>query len=130
MNYKRLAKVFNLSKEQIKLARDVLNERIDPSEREDLFPQTCEWIGQCYNRPRANEIQIEALNELLDGYGVEAIEHEEIYVDRYHGNIVASYVNVGETYAPTLILDHIKNRWLVCSWGDFYESLDPSKFQD
>jgi hypothetical protein len=34
---------------------------------------------------------------------------------------VALYVNMGDTYVPTLIYDVKKQKFIVASWGDWYE---------
>ena len=47
-----------------------------------------------------------ALNSVLGLYGVEVIRDEDAYVDAYHGDIVGSYLNSGDQYAATIILDH------------------------
>ena len=95
-----------------------------PSAFERRFPRTFAWLNQCYHKPRKNEIALEMLDELFNTCGVEGISDDRFYVDRYHGNIVASYVNTGDTYSATLLLDHLASRWRLTTWGDFVESLD------
>lgn len=121
-----IAEAFDVSLFDANLALLLIHYRVNPELHFRRFPQTCRWFNSCYNPPRNNELILEALNELLGGCGVEGIEHEDIYVDRYHGNFVASYINTGDTYSPTILLDHVKNRWRLTSWGDFYESLSRS----
>ena len=58
-------------------------------------------------------------NEILAGYGVEVIRGQ--YVNRYYGDINALFVNMGDTYAPTVIYDTEKEMFLVMSWGDLVE---------
>jgi hypothetical protein len=125
-----IAEAFDVSLFDANLAILLIRYRINPELHFRRFPQTCRWLNSCYHPPRTIELILEALNELLGGHGVEAIQHEEIYVDRYHGNIVASYINTGDTYSPTILLDHIKNRWRLTTWGDFYESLPTSNSEN
>ena len=66
--------------------------------------------------------QAAALDELLRIYGVEPIRIEGAFIDRYHFDIVASYLNTGDAYATTLLLDHDEQRWTLTSWGDFLEA--------
>ena len=66
------------------------------------------WERQCFNTPRDNELIMTAINEITDGYGVESIEGDE-YIDNYHRYCRASYINMGDTYATTLVLDHENN---------------------
>lgn len=64
---------------------------------------------------------LDQCNFLLKGYGVEAI-HGQKHVDRYYFDIHLLYVNMGDTYAPTIIYDTLKEQWYCCSWGDIVES--------
>jgi len=56
-------------------------------------------------------------NTVLEGYGVEVI------VGNYRGHRmdVALYVNMGDTYAPTIIYDTIKEKFYVGDLGTFVE---------
>jgi hypothetical protein len=56
---------------------------------------------------------------LLEGYGVEPIRGD--WVDNYYGDIVALYVNTGDTYNPTILYDVNAGKFLVTSWGDWVE---------
>ncbi len=77
------------------------------------------WIAQCYNEPDSNALVMCAIDQLLDAHGVEAIHGRD--VDRYHGDIVAEYVNQGDTYDSTIIHDNIAGRYRLMSWGDFVD---------
>jgi hypothetical protein len=79
------------------------------------------WVNQCYNKPSNKELKLCAVNEVLRGYGTESISHEAIYINSYYGNIVASYVNFGDTYINTVLLDHDSGKFTIMSWGDYYE---------
>ena len=83
------------------------------------YPSVEAWLRQCYHRPPEREQMALALNEILGGSGVEAIRGR--YVDSYHLDIQAVYINLGDTYAATLLLDHETDRWIVTSWGDWVE---------
>ena len=88
----------------------------------DGFRSARRWSFQCYHAPRFDEQALCALNEILDGYGVENIPHpngsDEIGL--------ASYINMGETYQATIVRPY-DGHWgvyqdhQVSSWGDFYE---------
>jgi hypothetical protein len=93
--------------------------------RDDIqkhFPQTDKWLMQCHNMPSQDECIMEMFNELLDGFGVEAIKAVGAHVDNYHFDIVADYVNTGDTYNTTILHDHVTSRFMVTSWGDYVES--------
>jgi hypothetical protein len=87
-----------------------------------VFPRTCNWIDQCYHTPSHNEIVLSALDELLATFGVECIETSEV-ISNYHGYARASYLNTGDSYAKTILLDHKELTWRLVSWGDFVEEI-------
>jgi hypothetical protein len=118
----RLMDSLSISEEEAADVIAIVRGNIDPLE-DDRFKKTQEWAKSCHNPPRKLDVKLEALNELLCGCGVEGLEHPTIYVDRYNGHFVASYVNFGDTYACTILHDNLANRFRLTSWGDFYESL-------
>lgn len=69
--------------------------------------------------PKATDHALDKINDLVGGYGVEAIEGN--WHDRYYQNIVALYVNRGDTYVTTMLYDTVRGTWHVSSWGDFVE---------
>lgn len=75
---------------------------------------------QCYNTPDYDYRLETAINEIIGGFGFEALRGE--YLDRFHMDIQASYCNMGDTYDMTIIHDYESGRWIVCSWDDFVES--------
>jgi len=105
------------------LAAGILNETFDPEEVEAVET----WVSQCYNQPSDNELKMKALNALFECYGVEAIRVEGEWLDNYHGDIVATYLNVGCTYAPTVVLDHESGEFLVTTYGDWLEGWEHEK---
>lgn len=91
--------------------------------RED--PAVVAWAAKCHHDPRESrdaraECRMVALNRIMDGCGVEVIRGR--WVDRYHGDIQAAYVNFGDTYDLTILLDHERQTWRVTSWGDWVEA--------
>ena len=74
------------------------------------------WEAQCYNKPRYYERLLCALNEIVEGHGVEPIWAEES--DWFPA---AEYINMGDTYAATLLRDHGSGSIRVTSWGDWVE---------
>jgi len=59
-------------------------------------------------------------NVLMHGYGVESIEGG-YQVDRYYYNIVALYVNTGDSYNNTLLYETERERFLLTTMGDWVE---------
>ena len=69
---------------------------------------------------RHAEDAMRVINGILEGHGVEAIRGD-YYVDRYHYDIVASYVNMGDTYNATIVYETETGRFIVTSYGDWVE---------
>jgi hypothetical protein len=65
---------------------------------------------------------LDAANAVLGGHGVEALPCEYCFVDRYYQNIIALYVNMGDTYDTTIYYDTNLEIFRVGSWGDFFEA--------
>lgn len=97
--------------------RKLMDRRLDP----ESFASVQKWVSKCYNRPSRIELIMEALNEVLGGYGVEALRVKE-HVDNYHFDIGYTYVNMGDTYKTTILRDNIKGRFIVCDYGTIVES--------
>jgi len=64
-----------------------------------------------------------AADEILQkaglSHGVEYIGHSD---DSQHEVWGIEYVNMGDTYRVTLLFDHYRNQFDVCSWGDIVET--------
>lgn len=65
---------------------------------------------------------LEAANDILEGHGVEAIRGE--WQNGYWCDIRALYINMGDTYAATLIYDRNTKRVYATDYGSFVESLE------
>jgi hypothetical protein len=68
----------------------------------------------------AAEAAMEFANDAIHGYGVEAIRGD-YHVDNFHFDIVATYVNTGDTYNPTIIYETENERFLLTDWGTWVE---------
>jgi hypothetical protein len=116
---KQIVEALNISTLQAKQIKDIIADKLDPL----TFKSVQSWVNKCYNMPRGNELKIEAINEIIQGFGTEPVRIEGHYVNNYYFDCVASYVNLGDTYIPTVLLDNRNHKYYICSWGDFYESI-------
>ncbi len=98
--------------EQIQKVNDLIAGFIDPKE----FSNVTDWISQCHNEPRDNELIMCAINQVLEGYGIESIRTSK-WKNGYWCDILCSYVNMGDSYTPTVI-HHRKHGFMVISIGD------------
>ena len=64
---------------------------------------------------------IEKLNFIIEGYGVEAIIGNDVADDEYWDDTVAVYINMGDTYAKTILYDVHESEFVVTTWGDWVE---------
>jgi hypothetical protein len=104
----------NLDEETLLKIRAIHFGELDPS----VFKSVNNWIQWCYKRPKDDEIKMFAYNEILEGYGIEG--HEGEWQNGYWCNIEFTYVNMGDSYIPTIV-HHREKGWLVTSYGDLVE---------
>lgn len=105
--------------------RRLLDGRLNP-DHPDHPGQSCKE-NRCHNsRERRLEAIMDAADRLLNGHGNEALTCPGYHGGFYH-DIHASYVNMGDTYALTLVLDHESEKFLVTSWGDYLEREEAKK---
>lgn len=80
------------------------------------------WIDAIYkpyNPYNNHEYTMLEIDQLLDGYGVEYITHLD---DTHNKSFGYSYVNMGESYAPTIVYNHMRRQYSISCWGDIVES--------
>jgi hypothetical protein len=76
-------------------------------------------IASANNSDKVDKV-LEEVNRLTDANGIEPI-NGDYHVDNFYHDIVALYVNMGDTYETTLLYETDKDRFLVTSWGDWVE---------
>lgn len=81
----------------------------------DLFPASNQYFDSCFNRPLLRERMMHCLNEVCGGHGVEALEGESFRQP------AALYINMGDTYAPTILFSYKTDTFSLTTWGDFAE---------
>ena len=113
----RIAQTLELEKVKAIEARMIMDGRLDP----ESYSSVASWVSRCLNRPRDIELKMEALNQVLGGFGVEAIQPDGAYVDSFWRDTVALYVNNGDTYKPTVLYNTCKANFRLTSWGDYVE---------
>lgn len=66
------------------------------------------------------EQAMEEINDILGLFGVVALTGD-YHVDRYYFNIVALYLNTGDTYNTTVLYETETETFHLVSWGDWVE---------
>jgi len=72
---------------------------------------------------RKAEAAMEEIDKILGAHGVEALRDEN-QNDRYFGDVIATYVNMGDTYDTTVVYDVHEATFHVTSWGDWFEEYE------
>lgn len=125
---KKLLEAFpDLDAKQARLIRALAKAVSEPEELETLVekvPATQRYVRSLFSSPYDGSagwritVAMHAINEILGGFGVEGLGGSHDRAPLYE------YVNMGDTYATTLLYDNDKDRLFISSWGDVVES-DP-----
>jgi hypothetical protein len=73
--------------------------------------------------PKAVDAALEFANTVLEAHGVEAIRGEH-WPGGYYADMIAIYVNMGDSHNNTLLYDVVKDRFYITSYGDWVEAED------
>lgn len=111
---KKIMQSLHVSEDTAETVRGLIRGDV-PTLDAERFPKSNAYFSRCYNTlPRLARI-LECLNELLEMHGVEAIGEVRTY------GPPAEYLNAGDTYAATLVFDHLAGNFKLTSWGDWLE---------
>jgi len=105
----------NASAEQIEKVNAILNGILDPR----TFSTVREWIDVCFYDPCSDELKMHAINQVLEGYGIEAVRTTK-WKNGFWCDVLCTYINMGDSYIPTII-HHRKHGYMVASIGDVIE---------
>ena len=112
----RIQKFFGIDNAKAETVRGLLDRSIDP----ESLPIIKNWLKTMQHEPRKIEKIMEALNVTLEMFGIEAIRFED-WIDNYYCDICATYLNTGDTYAPTILYDTKNKKFILTTFGDFVE---------
>jgi len=90
--------------------RDILHGKV---KLKQTYKSVRELCDASYNVPSYEHKVFTALNEVIEGYGVEYIEKNEV--------LKATYVNMGDPYTTTLLLRDGSRLMQLTTYGDFVE---------
>lgn len=107
---KKIAELLEIDMKQATIVHGLITGIINPN----IFDSVDQWCRQCYNEPRESGKIMVALNEVIEGYGVE-------YFGDNDGNGF-EYINMGNTYTPTIIY-HNGQYHFEC-WNDYIEKIE------
>jgi hypothetical protein len=98
----------------------LINGDYDPEQ----YATVANWIRQCYNRPNDTELVMKAIDEVIEGYGTEAIFGDD---PRWPD---LEYVNMGDPYVTTIMYDYRTDEYIVGCWGDWLEKYEAEKAEE
>lgn len=61
-------------------------------------------------------------NKMLNGYGVDSVQHEALWINKFYGPIGLLYINKGGPYYVTLCYDTEKEIMFIGNWGDWVDN--------
>jgi hypothetical protein len=109
---KALVSALGITREIASEVRDVM--KYGPDLDSGKFPKTERWTLEAYRRIPLEEQKMSAINELVGGYGVEALWGNDMFHPKYE------YVNLGETYTPTIMRKR-GGRFFISDYGTVVE---------
>ena len=112
----RLMRDLPISEDQARTIRGLIKGTIDPESIEG----TADWVRQCHHRPSDDELLMDAIDETLETFGVEAIWNDARSCTRPE----YVYCNTGDSYAATIMQKRGTWGWgapFIGSWGDIVE---------
>jgi hypothetical protein len=86
-----------------------------------LDAQESKHLASVVKNENDPDVTLQLADKLMNANGIEAIRGD-YHVDNYYYDIVALYVNTGDTYNGTLLYETEKDRFLVTSYGDWVEA--------
>jgi hypothetical protein len=103
------------------MLRDVLTGVLEKAhgDPEQNIKKLRKVLVQWRDREIKSREMLEAADKILEGFGIEYLVSEK---DDQWGAHGAYYVNLGDTYVPTILLDLDRNRVWATSWGDWVEA--------
>lgn len=114
MNTKRIMAILDVDHETALQVKGLVEGRLDPEKWESAERRQ----RQAYHPHDRETLVMEALNEILEGYGVEYLQSSE---DTPHQADGIDYVNFGDPYIPTVMYDHRRECYRIGCWGDIVE---------
>lgn len=81
----------------------------------DYYRSVERLCSQCYSYPHYDHMLTTAINEVLEGHGIECIYPRDSKHPSY------DYINMGDSYTPTILLRN-DGKLIVSSWGDIVEA--------
>jgi hypothetical protein len=110
-----------MNKPSVKTLRTIAGDRaqelrdlLDGVNKTREYESVRAWESQCYHKPSYIERVLCAANEIISGYGVECLVDSD-------GQARWEYINMGDTYAATLLYNRETGQFTVGTWGDIVE---------
>jgi len=92
--------------------------------RQGSYKQMHLLVASFNRRPQSGpdvDAMMQEANELVGGYGVEAIRDENYWESWWWKDTIALYVNMGDSYVPTILYDVNERNFRVACTADVIE---------
>ena len=113
---KNLAKYLDIDYDKAKKIYRLIKGTLSSQNVDELPDERYHWEN-CYGVHIENIMN--AIDCLIESYGVENVEDEDSYFDRFWFNTKAIYCNTGDTYNFTILYSIPKNRFYLTTLGDY-----------
>ena len=115
MPIREIGDLLNIKPDKARLIKRL----VEGKDKPDKYQSVQDWSKDCHNEPYGVELIMEAINEIMDESGVEAVGLDSAYISRTTEGIY--YINRGDTYDQTVIYDFACDKFVINSWGDYVE---------
>lgn len=75
-------------------------------------------IAECYHPPKPHDVRMHVLDAILGTHGVEYVSRS---ADSFYSPKGLEYCNAGDSYATTIVYNHLTETYQIGSWADYVE---------
>jgi hypothetical protein len=122
-----LMKAWDIESLKMRLIRCIIEDKVSDL---SIFESVERLRKQCLNPPDELNERLEAINELIDGFGIESSSIEGYWHSQYWQNTVCLYINTGDSYALTFIYNVVDDCFEITTWGDWIEAMENQLIDD
>lgn len=121
----RLYSELNIELKLARQLREIMRQELTIDDLCEQFTDCAKLDRDCYCPPEYYYLEETAINQLLEGHGAESIGAELPQWDSVQKLACVpshTYINMGDTYAATLIRNNSTGTWTISDIGTLIES--------
>ena len=112
---KTIETMLEVDRPTAKVIQQLMKGELDPY----IFAEVRAWVRQCYHTPPDHDLQLKAIDEVLDTCGIAGLSPGDVTHPRSAKGDWVSYCNTGDSYAPTVAYSTANGQWYVAHWAYF-----------